>query len=515
MKKRMVLFLLLLMTSVVLCGCGDDKKQTDNPKDNISSGTPVAGGSVVVGITQDMDSLDPHKAVAAGTDEVLFNMFEGLVKPDKDGNLIPAVASDYEIAPDGKQYTFTLRDGVKFHNGQLVTADDVIYSLKRCAGLLETSDPEVVLESALSVIKDVSKTDEKTIVLTLSESNTELAGYLTCAIIPKDYTEQETKPVGTGPFRFVSYTPLESLVVEKNPDYYGTAAYLDKVTFRICSSIDAAFMELLGGTIDIFPYLTEEQAAQLSKDYRIEVGASNLVQALFLNNEKELFQNPLVRQALCHAVNAQEMLDMVAGGNGTVIGTNMFPNFGKYYNETLVDTYSYDVEKAKALLAEAGYPDGISFTITVPSNYDYHVATAQVLVWQLEKANIQAKIQLVEWQTWLSDVYKGRKYEATIVGLDAALAPSDVLKRYVSDASNNFLNYDNASFDTLFQQALAEVDDTKKTELYKQLQELLTLDAASVYLTDPPKLVAVKAELGGYVFYPVYVMDMASVYYTE
>ena len=145
MKKRIVLFLLLLMTSIVLCGCGDDKEQTDNPKDNISSGTPVAGGSVVVGITQDMDSLDPHKAVAAGTDEVLFNMFEGLVKPDKDGNLIPAVASDYEIAPDGKQYTFTLRDGVKFHNGQLVTADDVIYSLKRCAGLLETSEPEVVL----------------------------------------------------------------------------------------------------------------------------------------------------------------------------------------------------------------------------------------------------------------------------------------------------------------------------------------------------------------------------------
>ena len=515
MKKRMVLFLLLIMTSIVLCGCGDDKEQTDNPKDNISSGTPVAGGSVVVGITQDMDSLDPHKAVAAGTDEVLFNMFEGLVKPDKDGNLIPAVASDYEIAPDGKQYTFTLRDGVKFHNGQLVTADDVIYSLKRCAGLLETSEPEVVLEAALSIITDISKTDEKTIVLTLSESNTELAGYLTCAIIPKDYKEQATKPVGTGPFRFVSYTPLENLVMEKNPDYYGTPAYLDKVTFRICSSIDAAFMELLGGTIDIFPYLTEEQAAQLNKDYRIEVGASNLVQALFLNNEIELFRNPLVRQALCHAVNAQEMLDMVAGGRGTVIGTNMFPNFGKYYNEALVGTYEYDVEKAKSLLAEAGYPNGISFTITVPSNYDFHVATAQVLVWQLEKAGIEAKIQLVEWQTWLTDIYRGRKYEATIIGLDADLAPSDVLQRYVSDASTNFVNYNNEQFDVLFAKALAETDDAEKVKMYKELQEILTLDAASVYLADLPKLVAVNAKLGGYVFYPVYVMDMSTVYYME
>ena len=373
----------------------------------------------------------------------------------------------------------------------------------------------MIAQTILSTITDITKENENTIVLTLSEPNTELAGYLTCAIIPVDYKEQETKPVGTGPFRFVSYTPLESLVMEKNPDYYGTPAYLDEVTFRICASIDAAFMELLAGAIDIFPYLTQEQAEQLDETYRIEVGASNLVQALFLNNAVEPFQNELVRKAICYAVNAGEILDMVAGGYGTVIGTNMFPNFGKYYNETLVDTYSYNVEKAKELLTEAGYPNGVSFTITVPSNYDYHVATAQVLVWQLEKAGITAKIQLVEWQTWLTDVYRGRNYEATIVGLDSALAPSDVLKRYVSTSSNNFVNYNNAEFDLLYTQALEEVEDTKKVSLYKELQEILTKDAASVYLTDPPKLVAVREGLEGYLFYPVYVMDMAAVYYKE
>ena len=515
MKKRMVLFLLLIMTSIVLCGCGDDKEQTDNPKDNISSGTPVAGGSVVVGITQDMDSLDPHKAVAAGTDEVLFNIFEGLVKPDKDGNLLPAIASAYEIAPDGMRYTFTLRDGVQFHNGEPVTAEDVIYSLKRCAGLLPEQEPDVLVESALSTITDITKENENTIVLTLAEPNTELAGYLTCAIIPADYKEQETNPVGTGPFRFVSYAPLESFVMEKNPDYYGTPAYLDEVTFRICASIDAAFMELLADAIDIFPYLTQEQAEQLDETYRIEVGASNLVQALYLNNAVEPFQNALVRQALWYAVDAGEILDMVAGGYGTVIGTGMFPNFGKYYNQTLVDAYSYNVEKAKELLTEAGYPNGFSFTITVPSNYDYHVATAQVLVWQLEKAGINANIQLIEWSTWLSDVYRGRNYEATIVGLDSALAPSDVLKRYVSTSSKNFINYSNAEFDVLYTQAIEAVEDTEKVALYKELQEVLTKDAASVYLTDPPKLVAVRNELDGYLFYPVYVMDMAAVYYKE
>lgn len=503
MKKKAV-FLALLVSLTVLCACRGGSVGKKGSEEEFSA---------VVGITQDLDSLDPHKAVAAGTDEVLFNVFEGLVKPSVDGTLVPAVAKDYTIAPDGLSYTFLLRENVKFHNGKVVTADDVVYSIERCAGLLADQDPEVVVESALSVISAVEKTGEDTVVIKLSEPNTELLGFLTCFIIPEDYTEQESAPVGTGPFRFVSYTPLTSFVVERFDEYYGEKPYLERVTFKICASNDAAFLELLSGGIDIFPYLTDEQAAQLPEEYHLEEGASNLVQAMFLNNRYEAFTDRRVRQALCYAVDKEEMMAIVSGGRGHVIGSNMFPNFGVYYEAALEDYYTYQPEKAKKLLADAGYDEDnpLSFVMKVPSNYDFHVATAQVLVEQYKRIGVEVELRLIEWSAWLTEVYRERDYEATIVGLDAVLAPSDVLKRYLSTAGNNFINYENPEFDARFVKALASVDEDEKVALYKELQTLLTEDAASVYLQDAAKLVAVNQRFTNFLFYPVYVLDMASI----
>ncbi|BCN32432.1 ABC transporter substrate-binding protein [Anaeromicropila herbilytica] len=524
MKKGKLKFAFLILAvfslSIVLSACQDNMKKekvSETPTtDANKSLEPTYGGSIVVGILQDLDSLDPHKAVAAGTKEVQFNIFEGLVKPDVDGNLVPAVASKYDISDDGKVYTFTLRDGVKFHNGKLVTVDDLIYSVKRCAGLLDKTDKSIVVEPALSNIQDVVKVDDKNIEIVLKEANTELLGYLTFAIIPKDYKDEATKPIGTGPFKFESYTPLESLVVTKNEDYYDNKKpYLDKVTFKIVANTDSAFLELKSGAIDIFPYLTDDQANQLADTFNIKTGNMNLVQALFLNNAVEPFNNPKVRQALSYAVDKKAILDMVAGGKGNTIGTNMFHAFSKYYEKSLDKVYTFDVQKAKDLLAEAGYPDGFDMTITVPSNYQYHVDTAQVLVEQLKAIGVNAKIEQVEWASWLSDVYTNRNYQSTIIGVDAKLAPRDVLERYASTASGNFINYKNPDYDKILDKAIKTTNDDEKVTLYKELETLLTNDAASVYIQDPPLLVAVNKKLGGYTFYPVYVQDMASVYFTK
>ena len=173
------------------------------------------------------------------------------------------------------------------------------------------------------------------------------------------------------------------------------------------------------------------------------------------------------------------------------------------------------MEKAKQLLADAGYANGLEVTLTVPSNYQYHMDTAQVIVEQLKKAGVTAKIEPVEWATWLSDVYKGREYQATVVGLDFNLAPSDVVKRYQSTASNNFVNYVNEAYDTTFAKALAAIDEQEKIVAYKELQKLLFEEAASVYIQDPALLTAVSKELGGYIFYPVYVQDMSLVYFKK
>lgn len=512
MKKKICVFslVLVMVLSAVLTACGSKKDEEKQAEDTVSSqesaDTITEGGSVVVGITNDLDSLDPHKAVAAGTRAVLFNIFEGLVKPNCEGELVPAVAKEYKISEDGMKYTFVLGDDVKFHNGDVVTVDDVVYSLNRCKELGGEKSP-------LHNISKINVVDEHTVELELAQANTELIGYLTCAILPADYEEQETKPVGTGPFRFVSYEALKSFVMEKNPDYYGESAHLDQVTFKINADTKSVFMELLAGSVDIFPYLTQSQASQLGENFSIEVDNSNLVQALFLNNAVEPFNDIRVRQALCYAVDRQAILDLVFGGNGTVIGSNMFPNFKKYYDPDLVNAYAFNPEKAKSLLSEAGYANGFEFTIKVPSNYQPHIDTAQVIVEQLKQIGVTAKIQLVEWASWLEDVYAGRQFEATVIGLDADLAPSALLSRYASDAKKNFVNYVNSEYDDIYKKAVSTIDENEKVAYYKQLQKLLSDDAASVYIQDPAKLIAVNKKLGGYKFYPVYVQDMASVYY--
>lgn len=525
-KRLTKLLLLITVFTIALYGCSGNKEVTNKSKtpanENLSitepteaaQTEPTYGGSITVGITQDLDGLDPHKAMSAGTKEVLFNIFEGLVKLDYDGNLVPAVAESYHISNDGMVYTFTLREGVRFHDGSPVTADDIVYSIQRSAGMLEPKDPTVIVESALSAISDVVATSEKTIEIRLKQVETELLPYLTCSIVPKNYNELDTKPIGTGPFKFVSYTSLQSIVLEKNDEYYVEGLpYLDRVTFKISSNTDAAFMELQAGNIDILPYITDAQGSQLPKGYHMETGAMNLIQGLFINNKVAPFDNKLIRQALCYAVDRQAVIDMVAGGRGNVIGTNMYPGFKKYYDEGLVNIYPYDPEKAKELLKEAGYPDGFKFTITVPSNYQYHIDTAQVIVEQLKQVGITAEIQLIEWSSWKSDVYKGRNYVTTLVGLAAELAPRKALSRFRSDAENNFMNYINPDYDTLYKQGELETTEANKVQLYKQMEAMLTKDAVAVFIQDPHQMTAVNDKLGGYTYYPIYVQDMSLVYY--
>ena len=287
MKRHIGIVVALTMAlTIALSGCSGDKKE-QSTADNTLSGTPVEGGTIKVGISQDLDSLDPHKVVAAGTKEVIFNIYEGLVKPDKDGNLVEAVASGYTISDDAKVYTFTLRDGVKFHNGEAVTVDDVKYSIDRCA---DTSNG-APLVSAYSIIQEVNVIDDKTVEVVLSEPNTEFLAYMTTAIVPASVEDLDAEPIGTGPFKFVSRSPQENVIIEKNEDYWGEKAHLDKVEFKVVSDADMLVTNLKGGSIDMALRLTSGQAAQLTEGFHIDEGTMNLVQAMYLNNEVKPFDD--------------------------------------------------------------------------------------------------------------------------------------------------------------------------------------------------------------------------------
>ena len=440
----------------------------------------------------------------------MFNVFEGLVKPDSSGNYVNAVASDVSISEDGLTYVFTLRDNVVFHNGAACTPDDVLYSFETCAA---TSVNSAVVE-ALSAVASMT-VEGNTLTMVLSAPNSDFLSYVASVyIVPAGYTEQATQPVGTGPFKFVSRSVQENIILEKHDEYYGEPAHLDKVTYKIYEDNTALFTALDSGALDLVAHLTIDQVNNLSNGYQVLEGTMNLVQALYLNNAVEPFNNEKVRQALCYAVDVDAMMELTAEGHGTKVGSSMYPAFTKYFDASLADAYPYDPEKAQELLAEAGYPDGFSFTITVPSNYQPHVDTATVLVEQLAAVGVNAEIQLVDWNTWVNDVYGGRNFQSTVVGFDSStLNASGMLARWVSDNDKNMINYNNADYDAAYAAAQSTVDDEEQTAYYKECLQILSDTAANVYLQDLADFVAMHPDLKGYEFYPLYVIDMSKLYF--
>ncbi len=512
MKRLIAVFLmitLLLVSACSLSGCfgaTSDKNSSDG-----SSSSGAKSNEITVGIAQDPDnSLDPYKMTAAGTREVMFNVFEGLVKPDSDGNFVCAVASDYKVSEDLLTYTFTLRDNVVFHNGEVCDTNDVLYSFKTCAATSVTS----AVVTALSDIQSISA-EGNVITVVLGTPNIDFLSYVSSVyIVPEGYEGHDTKPVGTGPFKFESRSVQQNFILAKHDGYYGEKAKLDKVTYRIFEDNTALFTALNSGALDLVAHLTIEQVNSLTNDYNVLEGTMNLVQAIYLNNAIKPFDNELVRQALCYAVDKDAMLEMTADGHGTKLGSSMYPAFTKYFDESLANAYPYNPEKAKELLKEAGYPDGISFTIKVPSNYGPHVDTAVVLVEQLKASNVNASIELIDWNTWLSDVYGGRDFEATVVGFDSSiLTASGMLARWETGNGKNMINYSNEEFDKTFNQAQTTADDAERTALYKKCLEILSETAANVYLQDLADFVAINPELEGYEFYPLYVIDMSKIGY--
>ncbi|MBP3815961.1 MAG: ABC transporter substrate-binding protein [Firmicutes bacterium] len=513
MKKRLFAIALSLILVISLAACsGNTPKDNENGGENSgSTGEPTYGGELIVGVTTDLDaSLDPHvSSSSAGTREVLFNIFEGLVKPDAEGNLIPAVAESYSVNDTADEYTFVLREGIKFHNGNEVTTRDVVYSLSRAAGLT-TGEPLVSDVAGIAAVEADDTT--RSIKVTLSAPDTEFLAHVTTAIIPEDI-DPATEAVGTGPFKLTGRTVQDNIVFEKFEDYWGEPAYLDKVTLKVIDNTETLVMSLKSGAVNMATHLISSQVNELT-DMNILEGSSNAVQALYLNNDFEPFKDIRVRQALNYAIDQQSILDIAFDGHGSLLGSSMFPAFKKYFMPELNDLYPMDQEKAKELLLEAGQSD-LKFSITVPSNMQQHVDTAQVIVEQLKAVGVTATINQVEWATWLEETYRGRKFESTIVSFDAhGVAASDLLARFQSDNGKNMINFKSEAYDAKYKEATSTTDDAAQTAAFKECERILAEEAANVYIQDVASFVALSKEFAGFQFYPLYVCDFATIYKT-
>ena len=501
MKKRILtLAMAVIMTAALLTGGGQSAFAADGSAEEIT-----------VGIASDLDSsLDPHVSSSlAGTREVLFNIYEGLLKPDTQGNLVPAVAEDYTVNDTADQYTFTLREGVRFHDGREVTVGDVVYSLTRAAGL-ETGEP---LVATLAGVSSVEATDDSTVVVTLSAPDAEFPAYMTAAIIPEG-SDPADGIIGTGPFKYVSRSPQENVVIERFDDYWGEKAKCAKVTFKIIEDGQAMVMSLHSGAIDLAAHLDASQAAELSELNVLE-GSMNLVQALYLNNARPPFADEQVRQALCYAIDKYMVIDLACDGHGTALGSSMYPAFGRFFDEELTDYYQPDLAKATELLEQAGYSqsDPLTFTIAVVEAYTPHMNTAQAIVELLRQTGmVEAEILPMENATWYSEAYQGRDFDATITGMDAStLTASALLARFVSDNAKNFIGFASDEYDAAYAAAVSSTDEEEQTAQFKACERILTENAANVYIQDLADFVVTQTDIEGYAFYPLYVMDMANV----
>lgn len=487
--------------TILLVGCTDPKK---GENEDVSVEKPT---KIVVGIPQDIDSLDPHLSNATGTQEIMYNVFTGLMSTTSKGELVPEIAKSYTTNDDMTRYIFKLNKDIKFHDGSDLTAVDVKYSFDRLCGKTEDQD-KPLSSSYANVIDNIVVEDDYTVVINLKQVDAAFLSKMMAAIIPENSgVSQAENPVGSGPYKFKSYTPGMNIVLEKNKDYYiANQPYIDLVEFKIFSDMNTAVLSLSNGEINLMN-ITEDIIPQIPKDKLTIIDyPMNTVQLLGLNNDFEPFKIKKVREAINYAIDKDEIISMISP-NAAKLGSNFSPVMGLYYQDSLENLYKTDVEKAKNLLKEAGY-ENLKFTCKVASEYKLNVDAAQIIKQQLSKAGIDMQIEVIDWSTWLDDVYTNRKHEATVIGFTGKLDPDGILKRYVSSYSKNFINYNNIEYDNLINSAAKEANDDKRVSYYKDAQKILADDAASVFIMDPSNHMVIDNKLEGYISYPINFIDL-------
>lgn len=472
------------------------------------------GGHLVVAVPIDPDTFDPHRAVAAATKEIDFNIYQGLVGYDAKGQIIPALAKSWEISDDGTVYIFTLRENVLFHNGRTMTADDVLFSLNRIRD--EATGYPLTWHKQIHRLEALD--DEKILLELKAPYAPFLSELADAAIIPKESVATlATQPVGTGPFKLVEWVMGQHVQLAKFEGYWEAGIpYLDAVTFRIMPDPSTAILNLKAGTVHVIPRLSADVAWQVEQDPALQLlsGPMNTPQLMALNMDRAPFSDIRVRQAINYAIDKDLLIEGAAWGYGSKIGSNMSPVMEMYYTD-LADFYPYDPEQAKALLAEAGYPQGFQSTLSLPADYDLHVKTGEMVAAMLAEVGIDLKLELVEWGSWLDRVYTKRDYDLTIVGLAGKLDPHTVLNRYTSDYPRNFFNFRNDEYDTLIEEGLHVTDVARRQAIYRRSQEILAEEAAALFIMDPNDLVAMAKGVTGWQYYPKYVDDVAHVYFEK
>ena len=450
--------------------------------------------ALVVQTGTEPPGLDLTATPASATAAVVFyNVQECLVKVDAHGKLVPWLAERWHTS-DNRNYTFFLKKGVRFHNGRELKAADVKFVIERAMNP-ETKHPYPQYYAAIG---DIIVKDDYTITFSLKSPSANFLLNLArqgSVIYPREAVDTlKSAPVGTGPFTLGEWVRGDRIVLKRNPDYHVKGLpKLDQVTFRFIPDPNAALAALKAGDIDASLFgLGPEHVADLKKDPRFEVivGETTNDVIMAMNNSRKPFTDVRVRRALTYGINKPEIVKLAMFGMGRVIGSNVDP-LNPYFID-LANAMPYDPERAKKLLAEAGYPNGFDTVLKVAPQYYYTVRSGEVIADQLAKVGVRVKIEQIEWGQWLSRVWKEADYDLTIIGHAEAWD----IANYANP--KYYFRYDDPKFQELFKKSEVTLDDKTRRQQYAQMQKMLVEDAPVVFLFIHPRLVVAKKGVTGF-----------------
>ena len=475
------------------------------------AGAAAAKDDITVGLQLEPPHLDPTSAAAGAIDSVLYsNVFEGLTRFDSAGAVIPGLAKSWEISEDGLTYTFTLNEGVTFHDGSTMDAEDVKFSLDRI-GAEDSANAQKALYAAIT---EVNVIDPTTVEIKLSEANGNMLFNLAWGdaviVAPESIEGIKQTPIGTGAFKFDSWTQGDKIELSRNENYWGTPAVLTKATFKFISDPTAALGAMMAEDIDVFSgFPAPENLPQFEADPRFQVliGSTEGETILAMNNKQAPFDNVKVREAMSHAIDRQAIIDGAMFGYGTPIGTHFAPHNPAYVD--LTGNSAFDPEKSKALLAEAGFPDGFETTLFLPPP-SYARRGGEIIAAQLAAVGIKAEITNVEWAQWLESVFKGKNFGLTIV---SHTEPMDI---GIYANPDYYFQYDNPAFQELMTKLNSTTDPDMRTAMLGEAQNMISADYVNGYLFQLAALSVAKAGVQGlWSNAPTQATDLTAVSWSE
>lgn len=451
----------------------------------------AAPTEVRIGVALEPPMLDPTAGAAEAIDIVVYqNIFEGLTRIDQNGAVQPSLAESWTISDDGLTYTFKLHDGVTFHDGTTFDADDVKFTFDRILGENSVN----AHKEFYTPIKSITVVDPLTVTMTLDHVIGRFLFDLgrgdAVIVAPESADNNANEPIGTGPFAFVQWDKGSRVVLEAYGPYWGEPVHLTKATYVFISDTATVTNALLAGDIDGTNNFAAEALAVFegNPQFKVLVGTTEGETILATNNRKAPFDNLKVRQAMAHAIDRKAIIDGATYGYGVPIGAPFAPH-NPYYVD-LTNTYPFDIAAAKALLTEAGYPDGFAATLKLPP-VAYARLSGQIIASQFAAIGIKLSLVNVEWAQWLEDVYTNKDFDLTIV---SHVEPFDI-GNYANP--DYYFGYDNKQFQALIETLNGTTDEAKRKELATEAQTILANDAVNGYLFELAQTGVWNAKLTG------------------